>query len=71
MSNRNVLSNQTPEVGGWNKFIKTKITNPAQKSKRTVCDTKVKRVLDNSLKRMDVVGSTLLDFSRKKCCVTV
>jgi hypothetical protein len=30
----------SPEVGGWNKFIKTKITTPAQKSKRTVCDTK-------------------------------
>ena len=32
-----------PEIGGWNKFIKTKITNPTQKSKCTVSDTNVKK----------------------------
>lgn len=32
-----------PSVGGWNKFIKTKITNSAQQSKRITFDIAVKK----------------------------
>jgi hypothetical protein len=31
----------SPEVGGWNKFIKTKITNTPHKSKSVASETKV------------------------------
>jgi hypothetical protein len=32
-----------PEVGGWNKFIKTKITNTSSQGKRIVSDANVKK----------------------------